>query len=76
MYAAAMKCQYCGPSIGLKSTLPTLTAVGLPAASRVKPCGVFIQALADRMPNAPSSETSGIGRPSRKWVRGLNRFQP
>lgn len=71
-----MKCQYCGPSIGLKSTLPTLTAVGLPAESRVNPRGVFIHALADRMPKAPSSDTNGIGSPSRKWVRGLSLFQP
>ena len=71
-----MKCQYCGPNIGLNSTFSTVTAVGFPAESRVKPCGVFIHAFADRIPNAPSSEVNGIGRPSRKWVRGLSRFQP
>lgn len=73
---ATAKCQYSGPNIGVKTACRTLTSTGLPAASRVKPCGVFIHALAAMMPNAPRRAASGSGTPSRKCVHGFSRRQP
>ena len=52
------------------------TSIGLPAASRRKPRGVFIQEFAAMIENAPSNANSGSGRPSRKCARGLSRSQP
>lgn len=76
MSIATTKCQYCGPNIGVKIAFQTSTSTGLPSLSREKPCGVFIQELAARMPNAPSSAVAGSGSPRRKWVRGFSRRHP
>ena len=48
----------------------------LPAASRVKPCGWFIQALAATTEKAPPMPVITIGTPDQKWAQPLSRFQP
>jgi hypothetical protein len=48
----------------------------LPAASRVNPCGVFIQEFAVTTEKAPPMPAMSIGTPDQKWAHPLNRFQP
>ncbi len=42
----------------------------------MNPDGVFIQAFAEMIENAPTSAMNGIGRPSQKCVHGLSRRHP
>ena len=76
MNIATTKCQYSGPNIGVKIACCTSTSTGLPWASRLNPCGVFIHALAAMIPNAPIRAANGSGTPSQKWVHGFSRRQP
>ncbi len=48
----------------------------LPAASRVNPCGWFIQELAATTENAPPIPVTKIGTPVQKCAQPLSRFQP
>ena len=48
----------------------------LPAASRVKPCGWFIQELAATTEKAPPIPVMNSGTPVQKWAQPLSRFQP
>ncbi len=48
----------------------------LPAASRVKPCGWFIQELAATTAKAPPMPVTNIGTPDQKWAQPQSRFQP
>ena len=69
-------CRYCGPRSGVNTTWLMSTLVGFPCESRVNPCGEFIQALTERIENAPTSPMIGRGSPTSRCARGLIRFQP
>ena len=61
---------------GLRRIFTGSVSMTLPAASRVKPCGWFIQELAATIEKAPPMPVMNIGTPVQKCAFGLSRFQP
>ncbi len=74
--AANVMCRHCVNAAGFNIAASGSTSITLPAASIVKPVGVFIQAFAvttkrpDRMP------ITNTRMPDARCTRGDSRFQP
>ena len=60
----------------LKITSHGSTSTMSPESFRVKPDGLFIQALAASTDTLPPMPASTIGTPVQKWVQGFIRRQP